>query len=46
MNSDNNCKIVENNVVESNVNTTEIIVDYTNKTNNIQKGHVKISREN
>ena len=29
----NNCKIMENNVAESDINTTEIIVDDTNKIN-------------
>ena len=36
MNNGNNCKIVQNNIVESDVNTTEIIVDDTNKINYIK----------
>ena len=37
MNSDNNSKIVENNIVEKDVNTTEIIVDDTKKVNDTEK---------
>ena len=37
MNNYNNCKIVENNIVESDVNTTEVIVDDTNKINDPEK---------
>ena len=36
MNNDNNSKSVEN-IVESDVNTTEIIVDDTNKINETEK---------
>ena len=37
MNNSNNSKIVENNIVESDVNTTEIIVDDINKINYTEK---------
>ena len=37
MNNNNNSKGVENNIVESDVNTTEIVVDDTNKTNDTEK---------
>ena len=37
MNNDNNCKIVEKNIVESDPNTTEIVVDDTNKINDSEK---------
>ena len=37
MNKDNNCKILEKNIVESDANTTEIIVDDTNKINATEK---------
>ena len=37
MNNNNNCKIVEKNIVESDPNTTEIVVDDTNKINDSEK---------
>ena len=37
MNNDNNSKNVENNMAESDVDTTEIIVDDTNKINDTEK---------
>ena len=37
MNNENNSKSVENYIVESDVNTTEIIVDDTNKINDTEK---------
>ena len=42
VNNDNNSKIVENNTVESDINTTGIIVDDTNKINDTEK--IKIKR--
>ena len=46
MNNDNNSKIVENNIVESNVDTIETIIDYTKKISSTQKGRKKIKRGN
>ena len=37
MNNKNNSKSVENNIAENDVNTTEIIVDDTNKINDAEK---------
>ena len=37
MNNDNNSKSVDNNIVESDINTTEIIVDDANKINDTEK---------
>ena len=36
MNNNNNCQIVENNIVESEVSTTEIIVNESNKINDTE----------
>ena len=44
MNNDNNSKSVEN-IVESDVNTTEIIVDDINKINETEKRKKKIKWE-
>ena len=46
MNNDNNSKSVENNIVESDIDTTEIIVDDTNKINHTEKRIKKIKQGN
>ena len=46
MNNDNNSKSVENNIVESDIDTTEIIVDDTNKITHTEKRIKKIKQRN
>ena len=51
MNKCNNCKIVENNIVESDINTTEVIVDDGNndiekRTKGNERGKLVVNKNN